>query len=77
MIPYHLDWVCGVLAMTSTYVVGKKKWYGWPIAAITNACFVYLNIKLHVWGVVPVSATLCVMNVWNTVKWLKCEKQDA
>ena len=70
-IPYHFDWFCGALALTTTYVVGKKKWYGWCLGALTNVLFVFLNIYLHVWGVVPVSAFLCFMNIWNMFKWLK------
>jgi hypothetical protein len=65
----HLDWVCGAMALLSTFVLGKKKWYGWLISATTNALFVVLNARAHLWGVVPVSLFCCILNLWNMVKW--------
>jgi hypothetical protein len=67
----HLDWICGAMALLSTYTIGKKLWYGWVISATTNALFVVLNTRAHLYGVVPVSALCCAMNLWNMVKWMK------
>ncbi len=72
----RLDWLCGAMALLSTYTLGKKLWYGWVISAITNALFVVLNARAHYWGIVPVSALCCILNLWNMILWI-LEKRTA
>lgn len=69
MIPFHLDWIAGCLALLGNYLVGKKMWTGWLVQLVNLSLLTYINIYFHMWGFFPLNIVLLFLYIRNGWKW--------
>ena len=64
-----MDWIAFVLSMGSQYYSGLKDPKCWFFSTSTQLIFIYINIRLQLWGLVAMSLVHLVMNVRNWRLW--------
>lgn len=71
------SWCLDAGGLTSTYIVGKKRWWGWVVWQGVNALWVVYAFTTSQWGFLPGCAIYAVLNWRNMVSWRRGEtKQD-
>lgn len=64
-----MDWVCSGFILTSMFLIGKKKWYGWLVSLTGQICWFYLLISRELYGLMPAATILTILYAWNLRQW--------
>jgi len=59
----------GALTASSLFLTGNKRWQGWLVAIIVNACWWPYYILTDQWGLLPMQALFLIMILRNLIKW--------
>lgn len=70
-----MDWLAGAIEFCGVYLVGNRNRYGFLLNLSCNGLWIYVAYRSGVYGLIPVSLLMAVVNVRNFAKWTM-EKQS-
>jgi nicotinamide riboside transporter PnuC len=68
---FRLDYISCVLTITSTILVGKKRWEGWVIAGINSALICVIAVNTSQLGFIPANLFCLALYAYNIWEWRK------
>jgi hypothetical protein len=67
----HLDYISCVLTISSTFMVGRHKWYGWVVAAVNSIIICIIGVRARQYGLVPANLFCLGLYAGNVFAWRK------
>lgn len=68
---FRLDYISCVLTISSTILVGKKRWEGWLVAGVNSTLICVIAVKTSQQGFIPANLFCLVLYAYNIQQWLK------
>lgn len=68
---FRLDYISCVLTISSTILVGKKRWEGWVIAGINSALICVIAVNTSQLGFIPANLFCLALYAYNIWEWRK------
>lgn len=65
----RLDYISCVLTVTSTVLVGKKRWEGWLVAGINSALICVIAVNTSQTGFIPANLFCLALYAYNVWEW--------
>ncbi|MFL6314782.1 MAG: hypothetical protein ACJ71W_21975 [Terriglobales bacterium] len=66
---WHLDWVSCLISIAAIYFAGKRRWWAWLLYLVNLVFLVVINIKLHLWGFMPLNVFAAALYFKNAREW--------
>lgn len=74
MLPvFHLDYWSCLLTILSTFLVGKKLWYGLVVAAVNCVLVCVIGFQTGQYGFIPANIFCIVVYVLSVQSWRKAD----
>jgi hypothetical protein len=74
----RLDYLSCVLTVVATFLIGKKLWQGWVVAAVNSAVVCVIGLRTAQFGFVPANLLCIALYAGNLVNWrLKSQSSAA
>lgn len=70
---FRLDYLSCVLTIASTFLVGKRHWEGWVLAAINSVLLCIIGFKTAQLGFIPANLFCIVLYAVNLKTWRKAD----
>jgi|SRR6266481_3237457 len=67
----RLDYLSCLLTITSTILIGRRKWHGWIIAGVNSAIITVIGIRTSQIGFVPANLFCIAIYGYNLMQWRK------
>ncbi len=64
-----MDWIAGALELLGVCLVGSRDRRGFLCCLVCNALWIAVGFFGHVYGLIPVSLAMAVVNTRNFLKW--------
>jgi nicotinamide riboside transporter PnuC len=68
---FRLDYLSGVLTITSTILVGRRRCEGWALAGVNSVVVCIIGIRTDQLGFIPANVFCMVMSAINLHAWSK------
>jgi nicotinamide riboside transporter PnuC len=68
---FRLDYISCVLTISSTILVGKKRWEGWVIAGINSVLICVIAVNTSQLGFIPANLFCLALYAYNIWEWRK------
>ena len=68
---FRLDYISCVLTISSTILVGKKRWEGWIVAGINSALICIIAVNTSQLGFIPANLFCLALYAYNIWEWRK------
>ena len=65
----RLDYVSCILTVLGTFLLGKKLWQGWIVAAVNSAVVCVIGVRTSQFGFVPANLLCIALYTSNLVTW--------
>jgi hypothetical protein len=65
----RLDYVSCVLTILATFLLGRKLWHGWVVAAVNSAVVCVIGVRTAQFGFVPANLLCIALYTSNLVSW--------
>jgi membrane-bound ClpP family serine protease len=65
----RLDYVSCILTVLGTFLLGKKLWQGWVVAAINSAVVCVIGVRTAQFGFIPANLFCIALYTSNVVTW--------
>jgi len=65
----RLDYVSCVLTILATFLLGRKLWQGWVVAAVNSAVVCVIGVRTAQFGFVPANLLCIALYTSNLVTW--------
>jgi hypothetical protein len=65
----HLDYLSCLLTISSTVLVGRRRWQGWVVAGVNSLIISLIGLKTSQWGFVPANLFCLVIYLYNIRRW--------
>lgn len=65
----RLDYVSCILTVLGTFLLGKKLWQGWVVAAINSAVVCVIGARTAQFGFIPANLLCIALYTSNVVTW--------
>ena len=66
---FRLDYISCVLTISSTILVGKKRWEGWLVAGVNSALICVIAVKTSQQGFIPANLFCLALYAYNIREW--------
>ena len=74
----RLDYLSCVLTVLGTFLIGRKLWQGWIVAAINSAVVCIIGMRTAQFGLVPANLLCIALYANNLLAWrFKKQKLDS
>jgi hypothetical protein len=70
-LPWFISYLVGSMSLLSSYIVGKKLWWGWAINIANLFVLAYINFHFHLYGLVVVNIIMLYVFQKNAREWYK------
>ena len=70
---FRLDYVSCVLTVVSTFLIGKRYWEGWVLAAVNSAVVCVIGLKTAQLGFIPANLFCIILYAFNLRSWRKTD----
>ena len=67
----RLDYLSCVLTVTSTVLVGRRRWEGWALGAANSVLMCVIGIQTEQSGLIPANLFCMVVSAINLRAWRK------
>lgn len=67
----RLDYISCVLTISSTILVGKKRWEGWLVAGLNSALICIIAVNTSQIGFIPANLFCLALYAYNIWEWRK------
>ncbi len=68
---FRLDYISCVLTISSTVLVGKKRWEGWVVAGVNSALICVIAVNTSQQGFIPANLFCLALYAFNIREWRK------
>ena len=68
---FRLDYVSCVLTISSTILVGRKRWEGWIVAGINSILICIIAVNTSQLGFIPANLFCLALYAYNIWEWRK------
>ena len=65
----RLDYLSCVLTILATFLLGRKLWQGWVVAAVNSAVVCIIGVRTAQFGFVPANLLCIALYTSNLVTW--------
>ena len=73
----RLDYISCVLTIVGTFLLGRKYWQGWVVAAVNSAVVCVIGLRTAQFGFVPANLICIALYTSNLVTWRFRSQSDA
>ena len=70
---FRLDYISCILTVVSTFLLGKRCWEGWILAAINSAIVCVIGFRTAQFGFIPANVLCIGLYAANLRSWRKPE----
>jgi nicotinamide riboside transporter PnuC len=70
---FRLDYISCILTIVSTFLLGKRYWEGWILAAINSAVVCVIGFRTAQFGFIPANVFCIGLYAINLRSWRKPE----
>ncbi len=71
---FRLDYLSCILTVSSTILVGKRRWEGWVLAAANSVVICFIGFKTAQIGLIPANVFCIGLYAYNLHVWRKAEE---
>ena len=64
-----MDWVTSILTVVSMGLIAARRWEGWALGLVNQACWLWLIFETRQWGLLLMTAVLTGQCVWAIRTW--------
>ncbi len=68
---FRLDYISCVLTISSTILVGKKRWQGWVVAGLNSVLICIIAVNTAQIGFIPANLFCIALYTYNIWEWRK------
>ncbi len=68
---FRLDYISCVLTISSTILVGKKRWEGWMVAGLNSILICVIAVNTAQLGFIPANLFCLGLYAFNICEWRK------
>ena len=68
---FRLDYLSCILTVVSTFLLGKRCWEGWILAAINSAVVCVIGFRTEQFGFIPANVFCIALYAVNLRSWRK------
>jgi hypothetical protein len=68
-----VDYLAGILELLGVLLVGNLRRHGFLLCIACNALWIIVALRSGVYGLIPVSAAMAVVNTRNFRRWKRME----
>jgi len=65
----RLDYLSCLLTITSTVLVGRRRWEGWALGALNSVIICVIGIRTEQSGFIPANVFCMVVSAMNLRAW--------
>ncbi len=65
----RLDYICCLLTVLSTILVGRKLRAGWVVATVNSVLFCVIGVRTGQIGFIPANVFCIALYAWNLHRW--------
>lgn len=66
-----IDYISAGLLIIGYIITGKKNKWGWLFAAFGNLGYIFVAIKINLYGMMVLSIIMLCISIYNFIKWHK------
>lgn len=74
---FRLDYLSCILTISSTILLGKRRWEGWVLAAVNSVVVCFIGFKTAQFGFIPANIFCVAIYAYNLHTWRKVETPEA
>jgi nicotinamide riboside transporter PnuC len=67
-----MDWITGAITLLAMELTYRKRWEGWALGLVNQACWFYLVFTRGLWGLLPLTTIL----TWRYAVYLIAWRRD-
>ena len=72
----HLDYISCLLTILSTFLIGKRLWFGWIIAATNSLVICVIGVQTAQYGFLPGNLLCIVLYAHNLSNWRQGNQKE-
>jgi len=73
----RLDYLSCILTISSTILIGKRRWEGWVLAAVNSVVVCFIGLKTAQIGFIPANIFCIGIYAYNLHTWRKADPAEA
>lgn len=75
MFTHHLDYLSCLLTISSTVLVGRRRWQGWVVAGANSLIISLIGLRTSQWGFVPANLFCIAIYLYNIWRWRAADRE--
>jgi hypothetical protein len=68
---FRLDYLSCILTVTSTLMIGRRRWQGWIFASVNSIIICVISFRTTQLGFIPANLFCLGIYVYNMLDWQK------
>ena len=65
----YLPWLLSAITIWMTLLAGNQHPKAWLVGLVNQALWLAWIVSMHAWGLLPLTAALCIVYARNHIKW--------